>query len=288
MGDSRRSPRSRRNGPGPQDDDGFDLPSFLPVGRRSRVRHWGWFAAAGGAVLTASGAVSDHVWIAEPGMFLLVAAGAKFFVDVEENRPPLNAVVAVRSRRRHPRALSVTPKLWSGPDAGDPWFAGWLAGGGLRWDGAGHLTASDGRGRVETWPTVPPEARFGRRAVSRARRRAAKAVRRRRGPAPDRSTEVAEIAAVCGHMDAHWLFLLTPSGSQLARLPIAGFDEPRVIALARAAGIVYRRYMVAKLVDLPRMAGGHCFPQAAHFTRIEGPTDFVSLGSWVSGVRRTK
>lgn len=287
MGESRRSLRPHRAArPVPRDDDDSALPSFLPPVRRlHRVPHWGWSAALVGAALTVLGIVIDHVWIAEPGMFLLVAAGAKFFVDVEETRPPLRAVVAVSSRRTAVRVVSVRPKTQTGRDSDDPWFAGWFAGGRLMWDGSGRLTASDGRGRVQSWTTTPPGRRFGRRAVSRVRRRAAKAIRRARVLPPDRSVQVAEIAAVCGHLDAHWLFLLTASGSQLVRLPVAGFDEPRMIALAQAAGITYRRYTVGRLTDLPKMAGGHCFPQASHFTRIEGPADYVSLRVWVNGVR---
>lgn len=153
----------------------------------------------------------------------------------------------------------------------------WFAGGGVGLSRSGMVTAADGRGLVEAWDTQTGGVRPGERNTRSVNTGLAEAVAT--GP-----RRVVEIAAVEDAGYVYRVYLRNERGEQLAALPAAGLDEPRLVALARAAGIQYRRYRVADPVGyLTSPIAVNCFPLAASFVQFDGPGTPVSTAAWARG-----
>jgi hypothetical protein len=96
------------------------------------------------------------------------------------------------------------------------------------------------------------------------------------------SRRVAEIAAVTSPDYAFWLLFLNERAEQMADIPVDGFDEPRLIRLADAAGLHYRRYLL--MVDVPTinvLKSSEYFPGKR--APIYGSRTPVALGRWLAG-----
>jgi hypothetical protein len=110
-----------------------------------------------------------------------------------------------------------------------------------------------------------------------------------RGPAyaPDAPpAAVAELAVVGYRGFVRRVYLLDEAGRRLASLPAAGLDGQRLSALARAAGILYSRYEVDRLVPYESSpVAVDCFPWSPSYVRFEGPPVPVAEDVWTVGER---
>ena len=100
-------------------------------------------------------------------------------------------------------------------------------------------------------------------------------------PSPSESADLVEIAAVSDSHAVRWLILLNEHSLRLANLPVLGFDEPSLIALAETAGVHYRRYTVES--DVPILDIGCYFPSARSAVTIMDPRAAVDLPRWIRG-----
>jgi hypothetical protein len=97
---------------------------------------------------------------------------------------------------------------------------------------------------------------------------------------------VVEIATVGGDIFVNAVYLRNERGEQLAAFPAAGLDEPRLVALARAAGIHYRRYRIDPRTShftSSNPTSAEMFPLAASSMLVRGPTTRVGAQAWIRG-----
>lgn len=240
---------------------------------------------AGAAVAGTGVLVHNQGMVAMP---ILVAMGWVFWA-VKDSAAP------VRGARPVPGAAPYLPILYVAYEAvptrahfqamsvaatheGSSRFA-WFSGGGLGLTRDGMITASDGRNLVMAWETQP--GGVSRAVANQSDVQSGLHETPQTGP-----TRVVEVAVVGQGSLVYAVYLRNERGEQLAALPAAGLDGRRVAALARAAGVHYRRYRVD--VATPRFSGAadaDCFPLAASFSRFRGPGAPVSLGTWTLGER---
>lgn len=153
----------------------------------------------------------------------------------------------------------------------------WFSGGGVGLSRDGLVTAADGRGLVQAWPTRTGGVVPG--ALNTSRMHTSLLDAATTGP-----IHVVEMAVVGDGTLVHGVFLRNERGEQLAALPAAGLDGRRLAALARAAGIHYRRYHADLVAGPFSLAFAEdCFPLAASFSRFEGPVTPVSEEVWTLG-----
>lgn len=187
-----------------------------------------------------------------------------------ESAPPLTVAEARDFNAGANRPMFVRPAA-----NGTGVRASWFKQGGIGWDGRGLVTATNQWGDCEAWAVraggVPEEWRAHRYLSGRR-------------PPPSESADLVEIAAVADGYAVRWLMLLNEHSHCLAELPVLGFDEPSLIALAEAAGIHYRRYTVES--DVPILDIGCYFPSARSAVTIMGPRGAVDLPRWISGPGR--
>ncbi|WP_370369796.1 hypothetical protein [Catenulispora sp. GP43] len=146
---------------------------------------------------------------------------------------------------------------------------------GIGWNGE-LLTVMSSSGHVDSWTPraggVLPEFRG-----DPERRPGFGFVRGRGG-----SRQVAQIAAVASPEYAFWLLFLNERAEQVADIPVDGFDEPRLIGLADAAGLHYRRYLLeVDAPTIPLLRSSEYFPGTP--TPIDGSRTMVELGRWFGG-----
>jgi hypothetical protein len=143
------------------------------------------------------------------------------------------------------------------------------------------VTVADGRGLIEAWDTRTGGVRKELANTRSLNTGLADAV----SSGPTRVVEVAVVEDL-GHVRR--VYLRNERGEQLAALPAAGLDEKRLVALATAAGIHYRRYRVASPMGyLSSPIVVNCFPLAASFVQVDGPGYPVPTQHWALGVEET-
>jgi hypothetical protein len=102
------------------------------------------------------------------------------------------------------------------------------------------------------------------------------------------SSAVAEIAAVANAQHVFRLLLLNERAQRLASLQVVGFDEPRLVDFADAAGIHYRRYHHA---DQAFWELNTYFPpryRDAIVFRLSETSHVVRREDWIRGEARTQ
>jgi hypothetical protein len=96
------------------------------------------------------------------------------------------------------------------------------------------------------------------------------------------SGRVAEIAAVTSPFFVFWLLLLNERAEQVADIPVDGFDEPRLIRLADAAGLHYRRYLLeVDVTTINLLLSSEYFPGTR--APIYGSRTPIELRQWLGG-----
>lgn len=170
-----------------------------------------------------------------------------------------------------PEPASVQSTVFGVKDAGGNVAGAWR----IAWNGS-VLTFGSVRTVLWEWPTrsggVDPDFVDGVQRVGADQR-----------TYPSYGTEsIAEIAAVGNADYVFWLRFVNERTRQKVRLQAVGFDEPRLVALAEAAGIHYRRYRLdVASSDIEVLRSWDYFPGTG--SNLWTTRTSVRRDTWISG-----